>query len=463
MSELHDLTALEQAASVRSGQVGAVELVEHYAARIERLEPQVAAFAELTLDQARRQAREPLPVGPLAGVPTAVKDLNATAGVPTRYGSLAFQDLVPTWSDHVVDKLRGAGTISLGKTATPELGLPCSTEPATGPPTRNPWDLALSPGGSSGGAAAAVAAGMLPLAQGSDGGGSIRIPASVCGLVGLKVSRGRVSNGPVLGDVTGLGWNGPIARTVRDCAALLDVLAGPMPGDPHWAPPPAEPFLAACDRAPGRLRIGVTRVPVLAGADVHPHVVEAHDAAAALLAGLGHEVEQIDPPYGPDLVSSFEVLWSVSAAGAPVPPGAEELLQPLTRWLRERGRATSALTFTRAVSALQAATRRGVTATAAYDALLLPTLAQPPVPLGHFTDGADPFEEFERMKRWTPFTAVCNMTGQPAVSLPLHVSPDGLPIGVMLVGRPAGEAALLALAAQLEQAQPWAHRHPALW
>ena len=463
MSELHDLTALEQAASVRAGQVGAVELVEHYAARIERLEPQLAAFAELTLPEARRQARKPLPDGPLAGVPTGVKDLNATAGVPTRYGSRAFQDLVPTWSDHVVDKLRAAGTISLGKTTTPELGLPCSTEPGTGPPTRNPWDLALSPGGSSGGAAAAVAAGMLPLAQGSDGGGSIRIPASVCGVVGLKVSRGRVSNGPVLGDITGLGWNGPIARTVRDCAALLDVLAGPMPGDPHWAPPPAEPFLAACDRAPGRLRIGTTRVPVLAGVDVHPHVVQAHEAAAALLAGLGHEVEEVEPPYGAELVPSFEVLWSVSAAGAPVPPGAEELLQPLTRWLRERGRATSAVAFTRAVSALQAATRRGVTATAAYDALLLPTLAAPPVPLGHFTDGADPVEEFERMKRWTPFTAVFNMTGQPAISLPLHVSPDGLPIGVMLVGRPAGEAALLALAAQLEQAQPWAHRHPALW
>ncbi len=463
MTELHDLTALEQGAAVRAGTVSPRELVDHYAERIGRLDGGLGAFVHLTVDAAREQAGRPLPDGPLAGVPTAVKDLNAVAGVPVQYGSRAFEGFVPPWSDWVVDKLRDAGTISLGKTATPELGLPCYTETDVAPPARNPWDPARSPGGSSGGAAAAVAAGLVPVAQGSDGGGSLRIPGSVCGLVGLKPARGRISAGPVTGDLTGLATLGPLARTVRDAAALLDVMAGPMPGDPHWAPPPATSFLSACDRPPGRLRVGRTREPIVPGSEVHPHVVAAYEEATALLEELGHEVEDVPPPYGPELLPAFSVLWSVSAATAPVPPEAEELLRPLTRWLRERGRATSAVEFTRAVAAVQAATRRGVQATAAYDVLLLPTLAQPPALLGAFTDGATPEEEFARMARWTPFTAMFNSTGQPAVSLPLHQSPDGLPIGVMLVGRPADELTLLSLSAQLEQARPWAGRHPAVW
>ena len=463
MAQLHDLTALEQGAAVRAGEVSPGELVEHYAARIARLDGDLGAFVTLTLEAARAQAAGPLPDGPLAGVPIGIKDLNLTAGVPTGFGSRAMAGFVPDVSDHVVDKLRDAGTVSLGKTATPEFGLPCYTETAVGPPTRNPWDRSLSAGGSSGGAGAAVAAGLLPFAQGSDGGGSLRIPGSVNGLVGLKVARGRISAGPVVGDITGLAGNGPLARTVRDAAALLDAMAGPMPGDPHWAAPPAGSFLSACDRLPGRLRIGRTRSPVVEGATVHPHVVEAYEAASALLAGLGHDVEDIDPPYGEDLAPSFEVLWSVSAAGVPVPPESESLLLPLTRWLRERGRATTATQFTGAVAAVQAATRAGVRATAAYDVLLLPTLAQPPAPIGWFSETGDPPEEFARMKRWTPFTAVFNASGQPAVSLPLHTSPDGLPIGVMLVGRPADEVTLLSLSAQLEQARPWRERHPPAW
>lgn len=462
MAELHDLTALEQAAAVRAGQTRARDLVEHYAARIDRLDSQVGAFVTLTLEDARARAARPLPGGPLAGVPTGIKDLNLQAGVPTSFGSRALAGTVPAVSDWVVDKILDAGLLSLGKTNTPELGLPCYTETEVAPPARNPWDLRLSAGGSSGGAGAAVAAGLLPLAQGSDGGGSIRIPASVNGLVGIKPARGRISAGPVLGDTTGLGVLGPLARTVRDAAALLDVMSGPMPGDPHWAPPPTQSFLSACDRPPGRLRIGRTREPVVAETALHPHVIEAYDAASRLLEDLGHDVEDIAPPFGRELVASFEVLWSVSAAGAPVDPGREEMLLPLTRWLRGRGRATSATQFTAALAHLQAACRRGILATASYDVLLLPTLAQPPVPVGWFTE-VEPAEEFERMKRWTPFTAVFNMSGQPAVSLPLHTSPDGLPIGVMLVGRPADELTLLALSAQLEQAAPWMHRHPDLW
>ncbi len=466
---LHDLTALEQADAVRAGTLSPVELVEHCLSRIEALDGEVGAFVTLTADTARAQAREAeaavrrgddLP--PLFGVPLAVKDLDAVEGVPSRLGSVVTEGFVPTWSDTVVVRMREAGTISLGKTATPEFGLPCYTETDLGT-TRNPWDLRLSPGGSSGGAAAAVAAGMLPFAQGSDGGGSVRIPASVCGLFGIKVSRGRISRGPVLGDLTGLSWHGPLARTVADAAALLDAMAGPAAGDPHWAPPPAQTFLSAAREEPGRLRIGRTRTPIVEDAEVHPHVVEAYEAASALLEELGHEVVDVPPPFGPELLPHFRVLWSVSAATAPVPPGQEDRLRPLTRWLRELGRGHSAVAFAAATAALQGAARRGIAATASCDVLLTPTLAQPPVPVGFFSDGVGPEEEFARMTRWTPFTAILNMTGQPAVSVPLHVSPDGLPIGVQLVGRPADELTLLRLSAQLEQARPWRDRHPDCW
>src|SRR3954469_13181488 len=471
MTQLHDLTALEQAAAVRSGETSSKELVDHYIGRIEQHDGELGAFVTLTFDQAREQAAaadaavaagDELP--PLHGVPIGIKDLNMTEGVPTKLGSRAFDDFVPPFSDFTVENLRAAGTISLGKTNTPEFGLPCYSETQVAPPARTPWDLSRSAGGSSGGAAAATAAGLVPWAQGSDGGGSVRIPSSVCGLFGIKVSRGRISRGPLQGDVTGLSWDGPLARTVRDAAAMLDAMQGPMPGDPHWAEPPSQSFLSYADTPPGRLRIGRTREPVVAGATVHPHVVEAYEAATELLTSLGHEVVDIPPPYdAAQLVPNFEILWAVSASGVPVAPEREELLLPLTRWLRERGNNTSANEFTGAMSTLQAATRMGIAATAEYDVLLTPTVAQPPVPIGYFRETGDPAEEFDRMKQFTPWTAVFNMTGQPAVNVPLHWSPDGLPIGVMLVGRPADEATLISLSAQLEEARPWRDRHPAMW
>jgi amidase len=471
MTDLHDLSALEQASAIRTGETSATELVEHYSQRINKLDGDIGAFVTLTLETAREQAtaadravagKEAVP--PLHGVPIAIKDLNMTEGVPTKLGSKAFDDFVPPFSDYVVEKLRAAGTISLGKTNTPEFGLPCYSETDVAPPARTPWDLSRSAGGSSGGAAAATAAGLVPWAQGSDGGGSVRIPSSVCGLFGIKVSRGRISRGPLQGDVTGLSWDGPLARTVRDAAAMLDAMQGPMPGDPHWAAPPTQSFLSYADTPPGRLRIGRTREPVVAGATVHPHVIEAYEAATELLTSLGHEVVDIAPPYdAAQLVPNFEILWAVSASGVPVAPEREELLLPLTRWLRDRGNNTSANEFTGAMSTLQAATRMGIEATSQYDVLLTPTVAQPPVPIGYFRETGDPAEEFDRMKQFTPWTAVFNMTGQPAVNVPLHWSPDGLPIGVMLVGRPADEATLISLSAQLEEARPWRERHPAMW
>jgi len=363
-----------------------------------------------------------------------------------------------------VAALRNAGAVITGKTATPEFGLPCYTETKIGPPARTPWDLSRSAGGSSGGAAAAVAAGLAPAAQGSDGGGSIRIPSSVCGLFGIKPTRGRVSGGPIVPDLSGLGVNGPIARTVADAALLLDVMAGNFPGDMYTQPPlPAgESFLGYARRPPGRLRIGRTLANPVAGAEVHPDCQLAYADASTLLASLGHDVEDITPPLGPDVVPFFEVLWYTHATLAPVPPQSEEVLLPLTRYLRGRGQAVSATELIFAQAYLQAVTRLALTTLNGYDAVLSPTLAMPPVPVGYF-DEVEPAENFERQKRFTPFTAVYNMSGQPAVNVPLHWNAQGLPIGVMLAGRMGEEGTLISLSAQLEQARPWAHRHPPLW
>lgn len=471
MAELHDLTALEAAAAVRAKEISPVELVDHALDRIEILDDRLGAFVTVTAESAREQARvaeaavmagEQLP--PLHGVPTAIKDLNNVAGVPTQCGSAVMAGFVPDTDDYVVRLLREAGTISLGKTSTPEFGLPCYTETDIGAPARTPWDTGRLAGGSSGGAGAAVAAGIVAIAQGSDGGGSIRIPASVCGLVGLKTSRGRVSRGPLDLDSTRLSVLGPLARTVRDAAAFLDAVAVAQPGDPDpLAPlPDGDSFLAWCERDPGRLRIGrYTDSPIISELD--PQVRAAWERASTLLAGLGHDIEDVAPPLPPEAVPAFELVWSVSAATIPVPPERESQLRPLTRWLRERGRRVAGPDFANALAELSVFSRRGLAAGAHLDAVLTPTLAMLPRPVGWFTAGADPATDFERQKQFTPYTAMYNMTGQPAISLPLYMSDEGLPIGMMLVGRPAGEAALLSLAAQLEAALPWADRHPEMW
>ncbi len=323
MAALHDLTALEQGAAVRAREVSPRELVDHYLSRIEKLSDSVGAFVTVTADEARERAasleKRLASTGPdgglpvLFGVPTAIKDLNMTAGVRTTFGSAATADFVPDVSDEVVLRIEAAGMVSLGKTSTPEFGSPCYTEPDVAPPARTPYDLERMAGGSSGGAAAAVAAGLLPVAQGSDGGGSIRIPASCCGLFGLKPTRGRISAGPVYGDPVGLGTSGPLARTVRDAAAMLDMMAGPAVGDPYWAPPLPEgqTFLDACSQDPGRLRIARFATPVVAVTDVHPECLRAYEDATRLLERLGHDVEEIDVPLPADAVPTFETCWSV--------------------------------------------------------------------------------------------------------------------------------------------------------
>lgn len=463
MAELHDLTALEQGAAIAAGEVSSTELVEHYLERVSRLDD-VGAFVTVTADQARARARSFTPgSGPLTGVPTAIKDLNASAGVRTTFGSAAYDDFVPEVSDGVVLSMEAAGLISLGKTATPEFGSPCYTEPDGRPPSVTPWDRTRTAGGSSGGAAAAVAAGLVPLAQGSDGGGSIRIPASCCGLVGFKPSRGRVSGSPMYGDPVGLATAGPIARTVRDAAALLDVLAVRRPGDPYVAPPEPGTFLAAAGRDPGRLRVARFVEPVITDAPVDPEVRRAWEDASRLLESLGHEVEDVPVPMGRDAVPFFEVCWAVLTALSPAPPGREHLLRPLTRWLGERGRATSAPEFGLAIGAMRRHAAAALEQLAAYDAVLTPTLAVPPVLVGAMRDDEHPERDFEAQKAFTPWTSAWNVTGMPAVSLPLHWTPDGLPVGVMLAARPAEDALLLSLAAQVEAAVPWHDRRPPGW
>ncbi|GAB2459965.1 amidase [Nocardioides hungaricus] len=470
MAELHDLTALEQGALVRRGEVSPLELAGHYLERAGRLDT-VGAFITLTPDRARDRATELTSElalsgpgeSPLWGVPTAIKDLNLTAGVRTTFGSAAFADFVPDVSDGVTLALEEAGLVSLGKTNTPEFGSPCYTEPDVAPPAVTPWDRTRTAGGSSGGAAAAVAAGLVPVAQGSDGGGSIRIPASCCGLVGLKPTRGRISGHPMYGDPAGLATAGPIARTVRDAAAMLDALAGRRVGDPAWAPPPSETFLSSCDRDPGRLRVARFITPLITDTAVDPACETAWEDASRLLESLGHEVVDVAPPLPPEAVPVFETCWAVLTALSVVPPEKERLLRPLTRWLSERGRAVSGPEFGLAIGAMRRFAAGALTALAPYDAVLTPTLATPPVKVGAMRDDAHPERDFEAQKAFTPWTSAWNVTGMPAVSVPLHWTGDGLPVGVMLAARPAEEALLLALAAQVESAAPWADRRPPGW
>jgi len=465
----HELSALELAQQIRQGELTSLEVAQHYLARIDAVNEQVGAYLTVTADRAEDQAkradqalRAGEPTSPLHGVPVPIKDLNLVAGVPTTFGSAAM-DLTPTVNDAIVDHLVHAGTIMLGKTNTPEFGLPCYTEPDVGPPARTPWDLTRSAGGSSGGAGAAVAAGLAPLAQGSDGGGSIRIPASVCGLVGIKPSRGLVSNAPMGDSVGELAVNGPLARTVADAAALLDILAGSTRGDFFRAPTSMTGFLDATQRDPGRLRIGRTCTPFISDITVAPEVAAAYERTSALMEELGHDIVDIELNIPESLVPHFETVWSTSAASIPLNGNQEELLRPLTQWLRQRGRGLSAVDLSRAVMMLRQASRGLLHRLNEFDVLLTPTLAALPAAVGELRNDEDPAADFEAQKAFTPFTAVVNMTGQPAISVPITWTEDSLPIGMQLIGRPFDEPLLISLAAQLEQAAPWQHRYAQLW
>lgn len=471
MFELHHLTAIEQLDGLRRGEWSPLELVDHYLARIERLNPQLGAFHTVTPDAARRRAAE-LAAGDgraaaLWGLPLADKDLTRRAGVRTTFGSRAFADFVPDESDDLALAVDAAGAVSLGKTAAPEFGMPSYTETLVAPPARNPYDPTLGPGGSSGGAAVAVAAGLLPLAPGTDGGGSVRIPAAATGLVGLKPSRGRIPTGSGQQHLGGLVVPGPLARTVADAALLLDALVGFgehrfATRAPSWD---GGAYLNAASRGEGRFQLGVTRWSPWA--ETYDLAVDPEAEAALALAireldALGHGLEELVPAPEPGYADAFRTVWQAGASALPLDDDALGLVEPLTRWLVGVGRALPATQLVAALSWLAGFEQRVIGAFAPFDAVLTPTLAETPRPIGWY-DADDGERNFAQQVRYTPFTSFVNVTGLPAITLPVHVTPAGLPMGVQLIGRPGGEHVLLAIGAQLERRLQWQRRHPPQW
>jgi amidase len=461
--------AYELAGLVRSGQLSSRELVEAALAQIEAKKALNAfTFVDAEGALAAADAIKPGDPRPFVGVPIAIKELNAVAGQQFTNASDVFGDFRVPYDSYVVRHIREAGFVLVGRTNAPEFGIVPVTEPRRFGATRNPWNLDHTPGGSSGGAAAAVAGGILPLSHATDGAGSIRIPAACCGLVGLKPSRGRVSPGPDAGD-SFLSVNGCVSRSVMDTARFLDVISGYEAGDATWAPPPSEPFAASAAREPKKLRIALTVASPL-GTPVDPLHVQAARDAAQLLSSLGHEVEEATPPNWrvEQLLPTFKLLWGAGIAsgvqyGASVTQRAPspELVEPLTWMFYQYGLAGKASDVIGATVQMQNYARALVTFFTAYDVLLTPGLGQRPLRVGELnTSGTDPEAEFSKAIVFSPFTATFNVTGQPAISLPLYQGDDGLPLSVQLVGGPLGEGMLLALARQLETALPWADRVP---
>jgi amidase len=465
----------ELAGLVRDGTLGARELVQASLDRIDELNSQLNAFVDVFGDEALAAADAIAPGDnrPFAGVPIAIKNNRAVEGKRLTFAADFFGDFTAPYDHNVTRRLKEAGFVVMGTTTLPEFGILPVTETRRFGATRNPWDTGRTPGGSSGGSAAAVASGMVPIAHANDGGGSIRIPAACCGLVGLKPQRGRVSVAPDAGG-TFLVADGVLSRTVRETAAVLDVLAGPELGDAWWAPEPAEPFAASAAREPARLRIAMTTQSPLEEGEVDPVCARAVHDAAELLRSLGHEVVEDAPPWtAPGILELFTAAFGpaicTQIAFASVIAGREptaEDMEPLSWAIWEL---CAGITSTQALAAelqLQGFGRALVTWTAQYDALLTPALAEAPVTLGTIDPMAEhPMSAFSRSGRFTPFTAMSNISGSPAISLPLYErgadgDAPGVPLAVQLVGQPAGEAALLALSAQLEAAHPWAERRP---
>jgi len=462
--DLAYLDATAQAQLVRNKEVQPIELVEAAIERIERLNPTLNAVITPMYDLARTRATGELPEGPFRGVPFLLKDIMAShAGVRMAMGSKLLQNFVPDHDSELVVRLKRAGLIILGKTNTPEFGILPTTEPKLFGASRNPWDIDRTTGGSSGGSAAAVAAGMVPMAHANDGGGSIRIPAACCGLFGLKPTRARNPMGPDFGDVfSGLVVEHAVTRSVRDSAALLDATAGPDVGDPYWAPPPERLFLDEVGADPGKLKIAfATRAA--SDVKVHADCVRAVESVATLCADLGHEVAEANLTLNAEMAQdAFNVLWSAGCGSTLKALGStKEQVEPLTWALKEISDKFSAADYIHALMTLQRISRDVARFFLDYDVLLTPTLAEPPVLLGTFDAPADnPLPAFERAAAFACFTPLCNMTGQPGMSLPLFWNEDNLPIGTHFTGRFGDEATLFRLAAQLEEARPWADRRP---
>jgi amidase len=472
VSGLLERSAVELAGLVRSGELEARELVETSLRRIDALEPSLNAFTHVAHESALAAAEAvgPGDPRPFAGVPIAIKDNRPVAGMPITMCSDLFGDFVVRHDAFSIRRLREAGFVIVGKTALPEMGILPTTESRRLGPTHNPWAADRTPGGSSGGSAAVVAASALPVAHGNDGGGSLRIPAACCGLVGLKPARGRVSVGPEAGQ-SFLVTDGVLTRTVLDTAAVLDVLAGYEPGDATWAPPPEVPYAERAEQDVGRLRIGLALNTPLEGATLDPlHEVATRDAAT-LLESLGHHVEETVPPWSdlnllPEFTGAFgpQIAMTAFIGGRLAGRDPTEAdVEPLTWEMWKLARESDTISLLSAQGRLEAVARSLVAFQARYDAVLTPALASRPVLIGEIHGrGPDPWSHYHRSAAFTPYTAIVNVTGQPAISLPLYHGDDGLPVAVQLIGPPAREDILLALARQLELALPWAGRRPEL-
>lgn len=460
--------ALKLAQMVRSGEVSATELVSVSLRRIEELDPALNAFVEVDGERALAAAGA-IGAGdrrPFAGVPIAIKNNRPVEGLRWTLGCSLMSDHVAVYDHVVTRRLKDAGFVIVGTTTLPEYGILPTSEAMLFGPTRNPWDRDRIAGGSSGGAAAAVAAGMVPVAHGNDGGGSIRIPAACCGLVGLKPQRGRVSCAPELGDSM-LVVDGVLTRTVADSASILDVLAGYEIGDATWAPPPAKRFAHAAARGPKQLKIAATTLPPTPEASVDPVCARAVSDAAEILRSLGHTVEEVDPPWQIEGIRelfgsvfcvhiALSIAFSASVAGRTPSRGEMEPMSFAIYTMVEKMNAIQGLA---AATQLQAFARGLISFLQPYDALLTPALAERPLPIGTFDTAAErPMETFTRSGLFTPFTPIFNATGQPAISLPLFEGDDGLPLAVQLAGKPADEATLLSLATQIEADHQWHRR-----
>ncbi len=458
------LDATAQAELVRNKEVTPHELVAAAIDHIEKLNPSLNAVVTSMYDQALSAAKGSIPEGPFRGVPFLLKDLLAAyAGVKMTLGSNLFREFVPDHDSELVARHKRAGLIVVGKTNTPELGILPTTEPRLLGPCRNPWNTDRTTGGSSGGSAAAVAAGMVPMAHANDGGGSIRIPASCCGLFGLKPTRARNPLGPDFGDLmSGLVVEHAVTRSVRDSAALLDATSGPDSGDPYWAPPPIRPFMMEVGADPGKLRIAFT-TRTATNVSVHKDCIRAVEDAAKLCTDLGHEVVEAAPELNGELIGqAFTVVWSSGTASTlSLMNASQDQVEPLTWALYEMGRQYNAADYLQALIMLQSVSRQLANFFVDYDVWLTPTLAEPPVLLGTFDSPADdPMKGFRRSAGFVPFTPICNITGQPAMSVPLFWNVEGLPIGTHFIGRFGDEATLFRLASQIEAARPWADRRP---
>ncbi|MBV8978417.1 MAG: amidase [Alphaproteobacteria bacterium] len=457
---------------VANRDVTPAELLDEAIARAEAFNPKLNAIIYKDYERARDLARTIAPAGAFGGVPFLLKDIFAFAqGIPTRQAS-RFMPALPWPSDSILTaRFKQSGLVIFGKTNVPEFGLVPTTESRLYGAAHNPWNLQRSTGGSSGGSAAAVAAGIVPLAHANDGGGSIRIPASCCGLVGLKPTRGRTSYGPEFGEVIdGLGVDLVVSRSVRDTAAALDAVQGYVPGDPYCAPPAPPSYLAAMREAPKKLRIAFA-TQKLDGRPLHPDCVDAVRRAAKICADLGHDVEETSPALDQAaLIPSFMALWSANlAAGIDTVAGltgqtpSEDLFEGLTWGLYQSGKQVSATQYLIAKHAMNTASRETARFHETYDMWLCATLGAPPVKLGSFDmEERDPQKSFAPLIDYVPFTAMQNVTGQPAINLPLHWNGEGLPIGVQFVGRFGDELGLLRLAAQIEQFAPWAKRYASI-